>query len=176
MEKKPIFSFEIFPPKGDFSTRHEMLTGSVREYLVGLHDPNVPFAEKSDRIFADTLVFGGYGEKEIDERLKPKSRDDVKADFADINKTLSQYVNIRIETIIDDGKICCIEWEQIVTKAGREEKNRLSEAGVSFYERGEDGRICSIRIIDYAYCEHLIDWSRARVSKEEAEKINYRGF
>lgn len=165
----------VFPPKDTFDTRQEMLSGAVREYLVGLHDPSVPFWEKADKIFADHVIFGGYGERELDDRLCIKSRDEIKKDFEDINKTLTKYVFIRVETIIDDGKICCIEWEQLVTRAGREEKNRLSEAGCSFYERGEDGRIYSIRIIDYAYCEGQIDWSKARRTKEEAEKINYMG-
>lgn len=165
----------IFPPKGDFDTRQEMLSGSIREYLVGLHDPSIPFWDKADKIFADQVVFGGYGERELDEHLRVKSRDEIRKDFEDINKTLTKYVFIRVETIIDDGKICCIEWEQLVTPAGRKEKNRLSEAGCSFYERGEDGRIYSIRIIDYAYCEDQIDWSKARKTKEEAEKINYMG-
>ncbi len=166
----------IFPPKDNFDTRQEMVSGSVREYLMGLHDPSVSsFSEKADRIFAEEVIFGGYGPNELDSSLKPKPREEVKREFESIKKTLTEYVWIRVETIIDDGCVCCIEWEQLVTPAGRKEKNRLSEAGCSFYERDQNGQICSIRIIDYAYCEDQIDWSRARKTKEEAEKINYMG-
>ena len=37
---------------------------------------------------------------------------------------------------------------------------------------GEDGRLISIRICDYAWMEKEIDWSRTGISEEEARKIN----
>jgi len=92
-----------------------------------------------------------------------------------IGHTLSAYVKLRMETIIDDGRICCVEWEQLVTKAGREEAGRISQAGISFYERDESGRIWSVRIIDYAYAEKEIDWTTARKPRAEAEAMNYLG-
>lgn len=81
---------------------------------------------------------------------------------------MTTYVKLRIKTIIDDGKICCVEWEQMVTRAGREEKGRISQAGISFYKRDNTGRIWSIRIIDYAFAEKNIDWTTAGKSKKEA--------
>ena len=82
---------------------------------------------------------------------------------------------IRNSDIIDDGKICCIEWEQLVTKRGREERGRLSMPGISFYERAKDGFLKSYRIIDYANLEKYIDWQSCPYTKEEAEAINYLG-
>lgn len=165
----------VFPSTGDFSLRHEMLTGSIREYFLALHDRDVDFADKVDALFAEETVFGGYDENDLTDALVPMSREELKEHFSAINVTLSNYVKLRLETIIDDGCICCVEWEQIVTKAGREERNRLSEAGISFYERDELGRIKSVRIIDYAYQENNIDWTTARLDRETAEKLNYMG-
>ena len=88
---------------------------------------------------------------------------------------LQDFVQLRMETIIDDGRICCVEWEQLITKRGREERYRLSEPGISFYERAADGWLKSIRIIDYANTERRIDWDNCPYDRETAEKINYMG-
>ncbi len=45
-------------------------------------------------------------------------------------------------------------------------------SGVSSYMRGDDGRLISIRISDYAYMEKYIDSEKAGITKEEALKIN----
>ena len=162
----------VFPAKEDYTLRHEMLTGAIREYFYALHDTSVDFADKVDNIFAEEAVFGGYDYDELTDALVPMNREQLKKHFSGINYTINHFVKLRIETIIDDGCICCVEWEQLVTKRGREEKNRLSQAGCSFYERDEFGRIKSVRIIDYAYQENNIDWTTARLDRETAEKIN----
>ena len=38
--------------------------------------------------------------------------------------------------------------------------------------RGDDGRLISIRISDYAGMEKYIDWEKAGITKEEAMKVN----
>ena len=38
--------------------------------------------------------------------------------------------------------------------------------------RGEDGRLVSIRICDYAGYEKMIDWKELDISEEEAKKVN----
>lgn len=80
---------------------------------------------------------------------------------------------MRYETIIDDGRTCVIEWVHIVSRAGQEERARIAISGVSAYERGDDGLLCSIRICDYAGLERTIDWTKTPVTKEEAQKINF---
>ena len=44
--------------------------------------------------------------------------------------------------------------------------------GIAAYMRGEDGRLISIRISDYAWMEKEIDWSRTDTTEEEAGRIN----
>ena len=45
-------------------------------------------------------------------------------------------------------------------------------SGIAAYMRGEDGRLVSIRISDYAWMEKEIDWEQAGITEEEARKIN----
>jgi hypothetical protein len=46
-------------------------------------------------------------------------------------------------------------------------------SGISSYERGDDGLLCSIRICDYAGLERTIDWTETPLTKEEAQRINF---
>jgi hypothetical protein len=78
-----------------------------------------------------------------------------------------------VQTIIDDGVNCVVEWQHIITREGREEGGRICESGISAYERGEDGKLCAIRICDYANCEPEIDWGTARNPENIALEINY---
>ena len=45
-------------------------------------------------------------------------------------------------------------------------------SGIAAYMRGEDGRLISIRISDYAWMEKEIDWQKAGITEEEAKRIN----
>ena len=45
-------------------------------------------------------------------------------------------------------------------------------SGIAAYMRGEDGRLISIRISDYAWMEKEIDWEQAGISEEEARKVH----
>ena len=82
-------------------------------------------------------------------------------------------VGMRYETVIDDGKTCVLEWVHIVSRDGREERNRIALSGIAAYERGDDGKLCSIRISDYAGYENTIDWSQLDITKEEAQAVNF---
>lgn len=172
----PPYRPPVFSPKSDLTTRTEMLSGAVYDYFKYLHDPNGAIVTHAARVFAEQACFGGYEKKDQNEAFGPMPRDQfVKTVMAPISARLSRHIKLRMETIIDDGKICCVEWEQMVTKAGREELNRLSQPGIAFYERDESGRIWSVRVVDYAGSEAFIDWDKACCSREEAEKINYLG-
>ena len=81
-------------------------------------------------------------------------------------------VAMRYETLIDDGITGVIEWVHVISDAGRRDLGRIALSGVSSYQRGEDGRLISIRISDYAGFEKYINWEEAGISREEAEKIN----
>jgi len=149
-----------------------LLTGAVREYYEALH--HVPHVDV-DRILAcmsPDCKFGGY--EPMGTVYKPAETPEIPRE---IYKSMSQYiprcVGMRYETIVDDGKNCVIEWVHIVSKAGQEERNRIALSGISSYERGEDGLLCSIRISDYAGYEKTIDWSKTPVTEAEAKLINY---
>ena len=166
----PAYRAPLFKDAGDNTLRHEMLSGSVRDYFVYLHDPSRDIASFADHIYANDFRFAGYDNEGV---LIHRDTDAVKFEHG-IQKSVGTLVLLRIETIIDDGHLCCVEWEQVVTPAGKE-AGRLSQAGCSFYERDETGRIVSARVIDYANSEPYIDWSKETVTKEEAQKIHYLG-
>jgi len=172
----PAYRPPCFPARTDLTTRQEMIPGATGDYFRLLHDPKGGIIERADRIFADQVCFGGYEPKDFTDAFGPVPREGfVEHLSGGIGKTLSAFVRLRMETIIDDGKTCCVEWEQVVTEAGRKEAGRISQAGISFYELDDTGRIWSVRIIDYAYAEKEIDWSTARLPREEAERLNYEG-
>ena len=149
-----------------------LLTGAVREYYVALH--HVPYVDV-DRIMdsmAEGCLFGGY-EPLGKEMQSGESRAQLREKYEHMATYIPRWVGMRYETITDDGVNCVIEWEHIVSRAGQEEGGRIAILGISSYERGKDGRLCSIRICDYAGYENRIDWSKTPVSKEEAMKINF---
>lgn len=170
----PAYRPPLFPAQGDGTTRQEMISGAVGDYFRLLHSPDGGIVEHAADIFSDPICFGGYEPQDWSEDFGPQDRQKFTEHLSrDIGHTLSTYVRLRMETIIDDGRTCCVEWEQLVTKAGREERGRISQAGISFYERDEAGRICSVRIIDYAYAESKIDWNTARRPRDVAEAMNF---
>ena len=149
-----------------------LLTGAVREYYEALH--HVP-AMDVDRILAsmgEGCKFGGYEPEDPDHR-PAETPEEIRAKFEYMAGYIPRCVGMRYETIIDDGRTCVIEWVHIVSRAGQEERARIAISGVSAYERGDDGLLCSIRICDYAGLERTIDWTKTPVTKEEAQKINF---
>ena len=85
---------------------------------------------------------------------------------------IPQKVGMRYETLIDDGITGVIEWVHVISDQGREELGRIAMSGIAAYMRGEDGRLISIRICDYAWMEKDIDWQQAGVTQEEAMRVN----
>ena len=81
-------------------------------------------------------------------------------------------VGMRYETLIDDGITGVIEWVHVISDRGREEAGRIAMSGIAAYMRGEDGRLISIRISDYAWMEKEIDWTQTGTTEEEAKQVN----
>ena len=79
---------------------------------------------------------------------------------------------MRYETLIDDGVTGVIEWVHVVTDKGHGELGRIAMSGIAAYMRGEDGRLISIRISDYAWMEKEIRWEETGTTREEAGKVN----
>lgn len=164
--RAPIFQSEQLTTAGKY-----LLTGTVREYFEAMHAPGGVDVDRVLGAVGDTCVFGGYGLEE--ETLAPRAREELRPDYERMATYIPRWLSLRIETIVDDGVCCVVEWEQVIHRPGREEGHRLCESGISAYERGPDGKLCSIRICDYANCEHLIDWSRTALTREEAERRNF---
>ncbi len=173
----PKYRVPIFPPTKTLELHTEMASGVMPHYFKLVMEEgmiNIPDLMTDE----EEILMGAYGAEDTIYKTTRKEllrqRDEAVANGAK-GDPIGAIVGLRMEHFIDDGHICCVEWEQTVTRRGRAERNRLSEPGISFYERAADGRLKSFRIIDYAYTEQYIDWDKAPITKEEAEKINYEG-
>ena len=147
-----------------------LMTGAVREYYTALHHmPQVDVA-RILRCMHPDCVFGGYGLY----RGQPpeKGLDALRRVYTGMASYIPAKVGMRYETLIDDGVTGVIEWVHVISDQGRDELGRIAMSGIAAYMRGEDGRLVSIRICDYAWMEKQIDWRQAGISKEEAMRIN----
>ena len=167
--RKPMFPAERLQP-GDPA----LLTGAVREYYDALHTCPEADVERILNAMSDDIVLGGYawcdGAQSPADGLSPKER--VRAAFEKMKSYIPSGVAMRYETVIDDGRTAVLEWVHIVSRRGREEFGRIAESGIAAYERGADGRLCSVRILDYAWREPEIDRTKTPVSRDEAEQMN----
>ncbi len=169
--RKPIFRsahLEMGDPN--------LLTGAFREYYEALHHVPKVDVERIIASMSDDCVFGGYepviGEEQPAEDPVPMDRETLTRIYTDMSEHIPRWVGMRYETLIDNGITAVIEWQHIVTDLGVEEAGRVCMSGISAYSRGKDGRLCSIRICDYAGFERTIDWSKTPISEEEARAIN----
>ena len=169
--RKPIFRsahLEMGDPN--------LLTGAFREYYEALHHVPRLDVERIIASMGDDCVFGGYepviGDAPAEEEPAPMDRETLTRIYTDMSGHIPRWVGMRYETLTDNGITAVIEWQHIVTDLGVKEAGRVCMSGISAYSRGKDGRLCSIRICDYAGFERTIDWSRTPISREEAYAIN----
>ncbi len=150
-----------------------LLTGAVRVYYEALHHAPAVDVDRILDSMGEGCVFGGY--EPWGSAASPEAtREGLRRTYEGMASYIPRCVGMRFETIIDDGRTCVIEWQHIVSRAGQEERSRVAMAGIAAYERGDDGKLCSIRISDYANFESTIDWSKVPgMTKEEAKKINF---
>lgn len=167
--RKPMFPAERLAP-GDSA----LLTGAVREYYDALHTYPSADVDRILNAMDDDIALGGYAWCDaVSPPIAGESpKDTVRRAFEKMKDYIPSGVAMRYETVIDDGKTAVLEWVHIVSQRGRKEFGRIAMSGIAAYERGEDGRLCSVRILDYAWKEPEIDWSKTPVSREEAEQIN----
>ncbi len=147
-----------------------LMTGAVREYYTALHHMPSVDVERILRCMHPDCVVGGYGlytGKEPEKGLEALRRV-----YTGMASYIPRKVGMRYETLIDDGVTGVIEWVHVISDEGRNELRRIAMSGIAAYMRGEDGRLVSIRICDYAWMEDQIDWSRAGVSEAEARAVN----
>lgn len=148
-----------------------LMTGAVREYYEALHHLPQVDVERIMACMAEDCHFGGY---DIDDEnhAPATTKAEMRVKYQNMATYIPRCVGMRYETLIDDGRNCVIEWVHVVSRAGREERGRIAMSGIAAYERNEEGLLCAVRISDYAYWEHTIDWSKVEVDRREAEAFN----
>ena len=169
--RKPIFRsahLEMGDPN--------LLTGAFREYYEALHHVPKLDVERIIASMGDDCVFGGYepvtGPDQPEEEAMSMDRETLTRIYTHMSNHIPRWVGMRYETLIENGITAVIEWQHIVTDLGVAEAGRVCMSGISAYSRGKDGRLCSIRICDYAGFERTIDWSKTPISREKAYSIN----
>ncbi len=147
-----------------------LMTGAVREYYTALHHMPGVDVERILRCMHPDCVFGGYGPY----RGKPpeKGLEAMRRVYTGMASYIPRKVGMRYETLIDDGVTGVIEWVHVISDEGRDELGRIAMSGIAAYMRGEDGRLVSIRICDYAWMEDQIDWSLTGITREDALRVN----
>ena len=147
-----------------------LMTGAVREYYTALHHMPQVDVERILRCMHPDCVFGGYG---LFRGQEPeKGTEALRRVYTGMASYIPRKVGMRYETLIDDGVTGVIEWVHVISDQGRNELGRIAMSGIAAYMRGEDGRLISIRISDYAWMEKEIDWNLTGTTEEEAKKVN----
>ena len=146
-----------------------LMTGAVKEYYTALHHMPGVDVERILRCMHPDCVFGGYALYRGQE--PEKGLEALRRVYTGMASYIPWKVGMRYETLIDDGVTGVIEWVHVISDRGRE-LGRIAMSGIAAYMRGEDGRLISIRISDYAWMEKEIDWAQAGVTEEEAKKVN----
>ncbi len=147
-----------------------LMTGAVREYYTALHHVPRVDVDRIVRCMHPDCVFGGYGLYQGQE--PEKGLDAMRKVYTRMATYIPEKVGMRYETLIDDGITGVIEWVHVIADPGRNELGRIAMSGIAAYMRGEDGRLVSIRISDYAGMEKQIDWSLTGTTEAEALKVN----
>ena len=147
-----------------------LMTGAVKEYYTALHHMPQVDVERILRCMHPDCKFGGYALYRGQE--PEKGLEAMRRVYTGMASYIPSKVGMRYETLIDDGITGVIEWVHVISDRGREEAGRIAMSGIAAYMRGEDGRLISIRISDYAWMEKEIDWTQTGTTEEEAKQVN----
>lgn len=147
-----------------------LMTGAVREYYTALHHMPGVDVERILRCMHPDCVFGGYGMYHGQE--PEKGIEALRRVYTGMASYIPRKVGMRYETLIDDGVTGVIEWVHVISDQGKQELGRIAMSGIAAYMRGDDGRLISIRICDYAWMEKEIDWNLTGTTEEEARKLH----
>ena len=169
--RRPIFPAERLQP-GDPG----LLTGAVREYYEALHTYPAADVDRILGAMGPRVIMGGY--HWYDPARYPdgfaRSRAQLAESFGHMRTYIPAGVAMRYETVIDDGRTGVLEWVHVLSQKGARELGRIAMSGIAAYERGEDGYLCSVRILDYAWQEKNIDWTKASLTEAEARALNVK--
>ena len=147
-----------------------LLTGAVREYYTALHHVPRVDVDRIIRCMHPDCIFGGYALYRG--QAPEKGLEALRRVYTGMASYIPEKVAMRYETLIDDGVTGVIEWVHIISDRGRNDLGRIAMSGIAAYMRGEDGRLVSIRISDYAWMEKEIDWQQTGTTEEKARKVN----
>ena len=117
------------------------------------------------------LIYTTWEMKLIQEEIGPLA-EALRRVYTGMATYIPEKVGMRSETLIDDGVTGVIEWVHVISDEGRNELGRIAMSGIAAYMRGDDGRLISIRICDYAWMEKEIDWNLTGTTEEEARKLH----
>ena len=163
------YRFPLFTPAHLEMGDPGLLTGAVREYYTALHHMPAVDVERIVRCMHPDCIFGGYALYHGQE--PEKGTEAMRRVYTGMSSYIPAKVGMRYETLIDDGVTGVIEWVHVMSDEGIA-LGRVPMGGIAAYMRGEDGRLISIRISDYAWMEKEIDWQQTGITKEAAEQIN----
>lgn len=147
-----------------------LMTGAVKEYYTALHHVPRVDVERILRCMHPDCLFGGYALYRGQE--PERGLEALRRVYTGMASYIPEKVGMRYETLIDDGITGVIEWVHVISDRGREDPGRIAMSGIAAYMRGEDGRLISIRISDYAWMEKEIDWTQTDTTEAEAKKVN----
>ncbi len=146
-----------------------LLTGAVREYYTALHHVPGVDVERIVNCMHPDCIFGGYGLYQG--QTPEKGLEALRRVYTGMASYIPKKVGMRYETLIDDGVTGVIEWVHVISKEGQE-LGRIAMSGIAAYMRGEDGRLISIRISDYAWMEKEIDWTQTDTTEAQARQVH----
>ena len=149
----------VFPPRHQEANDSHLLTGSVKAYLDALHHFPHADVEAIMATIGPKIAFGGYAP--TDTHPLVTDRGALESEYRKMAAYIPERVQIRFETLIDDGVTCVIEWVNIISQKGLE-YGRIPQSGIASYVRDREGTLQAIRICDHAGYERDIDWDAVR--------------
>lgn len=133
----------IFESTSDRAADFSLMTGAPKEYFKALHTEGG--LDRIVEISSDDITYGGYRPECIEEIRVGKEK--LREMYVNTCAEAPSQYRVRAQVIIDNGITCAVEWNLMITDAGRK-TGFIPMAGIAFYERGKDGKLSAIRICD----------------------------
>lgn len=148
----------VFRPTHNSPASLSLMTGVVRYYFEQLHNPYTKDALDNIAAMANENVrYGGY--RPIELHQPATGADDFRTKYEYTTSIIPRDHFIRVETIVDDGVNCAVEWTSIARDSALV-TGIVSQGGMASYERDDDGKFISVRICDNFRYETDIDHSK----------------
>ncbi len=157
VEGTPAYFRPYFKPSANKPADPHLMTGIIRYYYEQLHNfvPKDALANILS-MFDDDIMFGAL--RPIEYHPPRIGIEAMRLKYSHTTSIIPGDVYIRFETITDDGVNCATEWVSIVRQHALKD-GIVSMSGMASYQRGADGKIISVRILDNFGYEADIDLS-----------------